>query len=146
MLARNIETEIEALVDTSLTEVKERWQATFGTEPPKGLSRKFMIRVLAHELQVCTFGKLKPRHAKQLKREIDPETHPITKSNAPTLVPGTRLLREWRGICHRVDVTEDGFRWENKTHTSLSAIAHSITGTRWNGPLFFGLRKGGNSQ
>ena len=146
MLARNIETEIEALDSASLAEVKGRWQATFGTEPPKGLSRKLMIRALAYETQVRTFGKLKPRHAKQLKREVDPVTRPINEPTAPTLEPGTRLLREWRGICHRVDVTEDGFRWENNTHTSLSAIARAITGTRWNGPLFFGLRKGGSTQ
>lgn len=141
MLARNMERDLEALSGATLVEVKEEWRNVFGTHAPGTMSRKLMIRALAHELQSRALGSLKPKLRKQLKRIIEQEAPLPGKSTAPPLQPGTRLLREWRGVCHCVDVTDDGFRWDNKTWVSLSAIARAITGTRWNGPLFFGLRK-----
>lgn len=141
MLARNMEMDLEALSGATLAEIKEKWLKAFGTDAPGSMSRKLMIRALAHELQSRTLGRLKPKVRKQLMRVIEPENPQPGKPNAPPLQPGMRLLREWRGVCHCVDVTDDGFRWNNQTWGSLSAIARAITGVRWNGPLFFGLRQ-----
>jgi DUF2924 family protein len=141
MLARNIDNELEALSIATLAEVKEQWRNVFGTDAPTNMSRKLLIRALAHEVQARTYGRLKPKIRKQLRRVMEPCAPSVHKPGVPSLQPGTRLLREWRGICHCVDVTDDGFRWNNQTWCSLSAIARTITGTRWNGPAFFGLRK-----
>ena len=141
MLARNMERDLEVLSEAPLAEVKEKWQKVFGTDAPGAMSRKLMIRALAHELQSRALGGLKPKIRKQLMRVIVPESPVPGKSAATALQPGPRLLREWRGVCHCVDVTDDGFRWNNQTWGSLSAIARAITGVRWNGPLFFGLRQ-----
>ncbi len=62
-------------------------------------------------------------------------------SSGPALAPGTRLLREWQGRTHQVTVLASGFEWNGVRYRSLSAIARSITGTAWSGPLFFGLRR-----
>lgn len=141
MLARNIENELEVLSGATLTAAKEEWRNVFRTDAPSKMSRKLMIRALAYEVQARSYGHLKPKVRKQLRREIEPDAPSIKKSGAQPLQPGTRLLREWRGVCHCIDVTDDGFRWNNQTWVSLSAIARAITGTRWNGPAFFGLRK-----
>lgn len=141
MLARNMERDLEVLSEAPLAEIKANWLKAFGTDAPGAMSRKLMIRALAHELQSRALGRLKPKVRKQLRRVIEPESPVPGKSIRPSMQPGTRLLREWRGVCHCVDVTDDGFRWNNQTWGSLSAIARAITGARWNGPLFFGLRK-----
>jgi hypothetical protein len=141
MLARNIDSELGALSRAPRVEVKEKWRNVFGTNAPGNMSRKLMIRALAYEVQAHNYGRLKPKVRKQLGRVMEQCTPPDNKPGAPPVQPGTRLLREWRGICHCVDVTDDGFRWNNQTWASLSAIARAITGTRWNGPAFFGLRR-----
>lgn len=141
MLVRNIDSELEALSSATLAEVKEQWRNVFGTDAPTNMSRKLLIRAQAHEIQARSYGRLKPKVRKQLRRVMDPSATSIKKPGAQPLPPGTRLLREWRGICHCVDVTDDGFRWNNQTWSSLSAVARAITGTRWNGPAFFGLRE-----
>lgn len=140
MLARNIERDLEALSGTPLAEAREEWRKTFRTAAPGRMSRKLMVRALAYEKQARTLGRLKPKVIKQLRQIVLAESSLPDKTAVPSLLPGTRLLRDWNGVCHRVDVTEDGFHWDSRTWSSLSAIAREITGTRWNGPLFFGLR------
>lgn len=116
MLARNMERDLEVLSEATLAEVKEKWQKVFGTDAPGTMSRKLMIRALAHEPQSRALDRLKPKIHKQLMRVIAPESPLPGKSTTPPLQPGTRLLREWRGVCHCVDVTNDGFRWNNQTY------------------------------
>ena len=103
-----------------------------------------MFRVLAYRLQADRFGDLDTESRRLLdgagspedagKRAVDP--------SRPTadVRPGTILAREWNGRMHRVTVLADGFAWNGKTYPSLSKIALAITGTRWNGPKFFGMR------
>lgn len=112
------------------------WSEVFGTPAPKGISRTFLRRFLAFEIQARRMGGLSKQVIAALKQ---PETGKKPKAIAPALKPGGRLLREWNGITHVVDVTETGFVWNGKTWRSLSAIARQITGAHWSGPRFFGL-------
>ncbi len=112
------------------------WSEVCGMPAPKGISRTFLRRFLAFELQARRRGGLSKQTIAALKQ---PETGPKPKAMAPALKPGGRLVREWNGVTHVVDVTETGFVWNGKTWRSLSAIARQITGAHWSGPRFFGL-------
>lgn len=110
------------------------WSDSFGTPAPKGLSQPFLRRFIAYEVQARRFGGL----PKDILRTM--EMQGATMSG-PRMKAGGRLLREWNGVTHVVDVLDRGFRWNGTTHRSLSAIARAITGARWSGPRFFGLRE-----
>lgn len=111
------------------------WQNVCGRNPPKGMSQSLMRRFLAHELQARGQRRAVERARKQVLR--------LTKSGVPAPSPGlrlgARLVREWQGVAHTVEVVEGGFVWRGGRYRSLSAIASAITGTRWSGPRFFGL-------
>ena len=139
---------LAALADATMAELKDQWSALFGAEPPP-YSRKFLESRLAYRIQELAYGGLKPETVKRLEalgeqidgknitlRRIRQEQRPIT---------GTRLLREWQGVEHVVTVQRDGFEWQGRPYQSLSAIARAITGTRWNGWTFFGLRARGDA-
>ena len=106
-----------------------------GSAVPKGLSKPFLRRFLAFELQARRNGGLPKGFAAKLRAAAVSERRP----KSPTLRPGGRLLREWNGKTHLVEVTDDGFVWNGQCYRSLSAIAREITGARWSGPRFFGL-------
>lgn len=111
------------------------WLSLFGTAVPSNMSRGLQRRFLAHALQVRAEGDLPAALAARLDRIAAGKDRPT----APVLQSGGRLLRQWNGITHVVDVTKDGYLWNGGTHRSLSAIARAITGARWSGPRFFGL-------
>lgn len=111
------------------------WSSIFATPVPKALSQTFLRRFLAAEIQTRRFGGL-PKHVRVAPAKSSDHA-PRLKS--PTLQPGGRLLREWNGVTHVVDVTADGFLWKGQGYRSLSAIAREITGAHWSGPRFFGL-------
>lgn len=112
------------------------WFEVFKTPAPKGMSRSFLRRFLAFEIQAWQVGGLSKQVLTALKM---PEGQAQPKASTPGLKPGGRLLREWNGVTHVVDVTEDGFVWHGETWRSLSVIAREITGAHWSGPRFFGL-------
>ncbi len=113
------------------------WGEVFGTPVPKRLSTAFLRRFLAFEMQARARGNLpKGFVAKLAKAARDDQFSP-----SPALKPGGRLIREWNGVTHVVDVVEDGFVWNGERYTSLSPIARAITGARWSGPRFFGLKR-----
>lgn len=112
------------------------WSDIFGAPAPKGISRTFLRRFLAFEIQARRSGGLSKQTVAALKR-ADSDAKP--KAMTPALKPGGRLLREWNGVAHVVDVTDAGFVWKGETWRSLSAIAREITGAHWSGPRFFGL-------
>ena len=131
--------------------LKELWREYFGVEPP-AYRKGFLVRGLAHRIQEVSYGGLTPATQARLDWLIAEENGPRrgrgrrpggAVSAAERLLTGTRLIREWKGIAHEVTVIEDGFEYQGRRYRSLSAIARAITGTRWNGPLFFGLRKSG---
>jgi hypothetical protein len=138
--AYEVAIDLASLSSLSYAELKSRWRETFGTAPPKGLSHRLMIYALAYETQTRDQGRLKPAIRRRLL-EIATSDMPGPVSESPPLTPGTRLMREWRGTVHVVDVTKDGLVWNGRVYSSLSAIARTITGTRWSGQRFFGLRK-----
>jgi hypothetical protein len=127
-------TDIEAMERTALITT---WSDVFGTPVPKRLSKPFLRRFLAFEIQARQFGGLPRGFAEKLARA----TNEKADTKSPALKPGGRLIREWNGVTHAVDVVEGGFIWDGQRHSSLSAIARAITGTRWSGPRFFGLKK-----
>ncbi len=126
--------------------LKELWREYFGVEPP-AYRKGFLVRGLAHRIQELAFGGLSPAHQARLDALIADEEAPKNGRKAGKSAPrrdqlllGTRLVREWKGVAHEATVIEGGFEYQGRRYRSLSAIARAITGTRWNGPLFFGLR------
>ena len=112
-----------------------RWRAAYGA-PPRKLSRALMEKALAYEIQCRAFGGL----SGAAKRALRAAAASTDGSTGPRLLnPGARLIREWNGIVHEVDVSGDGYVWQGQRYRSLTAIARAITGTKWSGPRFFGL-------
>ena len=139
-----LEIEIARLRDLDLRGLQARWHNEFGRRPPPHQPRHLMFRVLAYRLQADRLGDLDAGSQRLLdgagpaedagKRAID------LNRRTTNVRPGTMLAREWNGRMQRVTVLADGFAWNGKTYPSLSKVAQAITGTRWNGPRFFGLR------
>jgi len=111
------------------------WSQTFGTPVPKRISQSFLRRFLAFEAQARQSRGLPKGFVDKLQKAAKDKS----ASRSSTLKSGGRLIREWNGATHVVDVTDDGFLWKGQQHSSLSAIARTITGTRWSGPRFFGM-------
>lgn len=137
-----IEDNLVELAGLSREELAEKWRKRFGHAPPKGCGRSLLELAEAYAMQAMAFGALKP----SLRRKLEGEVQCSRKSRsarrtmkASHLTPGTRLVREWNGKTHHVDVVDSGFFWNGARHQSLSAIAREITGARWSGPRFFGL-------
>ncbi len=114
------------------------WKDVVGTPPPKKMSQGFMRSVLAYDLQAQDYGDLKAGALKRIK-SMGSEGAKRKYQRRGALKTGGRLMRDWNGISHIVEVTEDGYIWQGQPYRSLSAIARAITGTRWSGPRFFGL-------
>jgi hypothetical protein len=134
-----VEKEIAALAGESREAMIERWHAVYGRPPPKGISRRLLERSAAYQVQVKATGGLKPRLRRQLLSYATEDRRKRKTSPGGALSPGTRLVREWNGRNHTVEVVDQGFVWNGKVHRSLSAVAQAITGAGWSGPRFFGL-------
>ena len=119
-----------------LAELKANWRDVVGSEPPTSLCRDLLIRGLFHELQLEAHGRL----TRTERLELEAIATGRKANHSSPIKPGTRLLREWQGRTHEVTVTQDGYHWQGSTYRSLSQIARSITGTRWSGPRFFGVK------
>ena len=130
-----VEAEIAALEALSSAVLRERWSTLTGSPVPR-ISPKLLRLALAWELQARSFGGLSRATTRTLDQLGRGET-----LTAPAR-PGMRLVREWQGRVHVVTVGEDQVvRWEERPYRSLSEVARAITGTRWSGPAFFGLKK-----
>ena len=127
---------LEALEGATRQELIATWIEQFGQPPPSGLSQPMMIRILAWKTQARMHGGLSKRTRNRLKAIAGGEAKvkPVTQTPA-----GARLVREWNGVSHVVDVTEDGVVYRGERYASLSAVARRITGAHWSGPRFFGL-------
>ena len=122
--------------------LKECWQQLYGCPIPINASRTFLLYAIAHRMQEEALGEMKSGTRRILKKAAEDGTHG-RKMSMPgaSLKTGTRLLREWHGVTHEVIIMEDGVQFQGKHCRSLSEVARIITGTRWSGPLFFGLKK-----
>jgi hypothetical protein len=142
--SKTLDAEISHLRDLGVGELQVRWHNVFRRRPPPHLSRHLLLRVLAYRLQADRLGDLDGGSQQLLDGQESPEAagkRAVDPSRLTAEVrPGTMLAREWNGRLHRVAVLADGFAWNGKTYASLSKVARAITGTRWNGPKFFGLR------
>ena len=112
------------------------WVDLFGVDPPPRISQRLMRLMIASEIQWKASG----RSRAALMRRLEKLAADVPGPGKPRIKPGTRLVREWHGRKHVVDVTAGGFEWQGEVWPSLSAIAREITGTRWSGPRFFGVR------
>jgi hypothetical protein len=134
--------EIASLSKASINHLRERWKILSGMAPGGSISRSFLIRAVAYRLQEQAFGGLKPSTRRQLARvaEETADGNSRKKPQSRKAGTGTILVREWQGNAHRVTVLDDGLAFNGKRYRSLSEVAREITGSRWSGPRFFGLR------
>jgi Protein of unknown function (DUF2924) len=139
----SIAAQLAALPKTPTPELKQLWRELFDREPP-GFSRSYLVSRLAYRIQELAYGGLKPATRAKLDTladALDPKAARKRVINGP--VVGTQLIREWRGVEHKVTVLAYGFEWDGRRYKSLSAVARVITGTRWNGLVFFGVKRHG---
>jgi hypothetical protein len=138
---------LAALKATPIATLKQQWRELFGKEPPP-FSRTYIESRLAYRIQELAYGGLKPETVERLValgERLDGGNVVLRRIRADSRpLPGTRLLREHGGVEHVVTVRSDDFEFEGRPYQSLSAIARHITGTRWNGWTFFGLRTRGD--
>jgi len=134
---------VAALQSLPTSELKRQWGELFGTEPPP-FNRAYLQSRLAYRVQELAYGGLKAETRARLAalgEQLDGGNVVLRRVRADVRpLAGTRLLREHGGVEHTVTVLLDGFEWEGRPYRSLSAIARAITGTRWNGRTFFGLK------
>jgi Protein of unknown function (DUF2924) len=126
----------------------ELWRQLFEREPPLGIRKDLILPIVAHRLQEQALGGLSEpgcRRLRQLARafEADPNA---SFSTQPPVKPGTRLVRQWKEQVHVVEVETEGYAYKGTRYKNLSEIARLITGTRWSGPLFFGLKHKQSNQ
>lgn len=140
----SIPARLAALKTTSTPDLKQQWRDLFDSEPPP-FNRRYLESRLAYRIQELAYGGLKLetiRRLEMLGEELDggDKKKRGMRLDRDRPITGTRLLREWQGVEYIVTVTADGFEWQGRPSKSLSAIARAITGTRWNGWVFFGLK------
>ncbi len=128
--------EIAGLCDLSRADLVELWVELHGSPPIKTMTEGLLARGIAYEMQVRQIGGLTPAERKALGALAQGRTNP----NPRALKAGTRLYRSWRGVTQEILVLDSGFSWRGMNYASLSEVARAITGTRWSGPRFFGLR------
>ena len=139
-----------AELETLPTEkLRARWKVLNGQDPPR-FNRQFLIKRLAYRIQEIAYGGLDEQTRKRMDELLDDEGYdelgrkvekPVRRVNLNAIVPGAVLMREWHGEQHEVIALAGGvFEYRGMPYRSLSAVVRAITGTRWNGPAFFGLR------
>ena len=137
---------LAALQTASTADLKEEWRRLFGTEPP-AFNKRYLQDRLAYRTQELAYGGLAPQTVARLEalgERLDGGNVVLRRIRADSRpLPGTQLVRDWKGVRHVVTVLQDGFEFEGRPYQSLSAIARHITGTRWNGWTFFGIRTRG---
>jgi hypothetical protein len=148
MTTNSIPARVAALRTAPVSDLRAQWRDLFDTEPPP-FNRRHLENRIAYRIQELAYGGLKPETLRRLEilgEQYDSgnmTTRRIRHDARP--VAGTRLVREYRCVEHTVTVLADGYEWEGRPYRSLSAIARAITGTRWNGLIFFGVKQQGSA-
>jgi hypothetical protein len=140
-----VDAQIKELLKLSRMQLLEKWQALYNRAAPKGIRRELLVPLLTYRIQEIAYGGLKPSTLSELRRiarEIEHAPRGSEISMRRKIKSGSRLIRHWNGRAHEVLVTDTGFEYSGSSYRSLSQIARNITGTRWSGPLFFGLKAG----
>jgi hypothetical protein len=142
-LTDSVLVQVAALKTKPIQALKQQWRDLFETEPPP-YNRRFLEHRLAYRIQELAYGGLKPETIRRLKTIAqdldggDPARRRRPVKDRP--IAGTRLIREYQGVEHCVTVRNEDFEYRGRPYKSLSAIARTVTGTRWNGLVFFGLK------
>ena len=133
---------LAALADLDTVGLRAEWRRLYRSHPPLHIRRDLLVLAIAWKLQEKVHGGLTAAQKRRLAGMAEDlrKNGDLSAGPAIRLKPGLRLVREWRGETHDVLVLEEGFEWNGKRRRSLSAIAREITGTRWSGPRFFGLK------
>lgn len=138
-----VEAELERLRSMPIGELRALWRAKFKSAPPNAFGPDLLRRSIAHKIQEKAYGGFDAQTARLLNQLIAHYSKAPGRIVLPRRIkPGAILVRHWKKEMHRVTVLEGGFAYAGKTYESLSQIARLITGSRWNGPRFFGLRSG----
>lgn len=145
---KDLELEIARLRGLELPALRAVWEKHHGTTVPDTLRRDMLVRSILWQIQARAFGGLKPATRKYLLEVADATHSKTSAAPAPPLRirSGTKLIRAWQNQTHTVTALDEGFMWQGKRYRSLSQIARSITGTRWNGLVFFGVKRKSASQ
>lgn len=134
---------LAALKTTPTPDLKRQWRELFDTEPPL-YNRRFLESRLAYRIQELAYGGLKPETIERLEAlgdQLDGGNIVLRRTRAEEKpISGTRFIREWQGVEHCVTVRDHDYEYQGRPYKSLSAAARAITGTRWNGWVFFGLK------
>ena len=144
-MTQSVVARLAALKTTPTLGLRALWRELFATEAPP-YNRRFLENRLGYRIQELAYGGLKPETVERLDALADALDvgGRLPKRSRPTKdrpVAGTRLIREWKGAEHSVTVHDDFYEYQGRPYESLSVIARLITGTRWNGWVFFGLKR-----
>ena len=140
-MSERVLAELAALKVASFTDLRAKWRQLFDTPPP-AYNRRFIESRLAYRVQELAHGGFKSETIERLEAIADEVEGNVVRRPSSTARPiaGTRLIREWKGVEHTVTVRDQDFEYQGRPYKSLSAIARTIAGTRWNGLVFFGLK------
>src|ERR1700738_5135570 len=141
-----VEDELDRLATKPIAQLRARYREVFRSEPPKAFGPDLLRRSIAHRIQEKTYGGLSSATRRLLDHLVKAAmAKPNGRLELPRRIkPGSELVRMWKGKSYRVMVMADGFAYDGERFASLSEIASEITGTKWNGPRFFGLRPASN--
>lgn len=134
--------EIARLEGLAIDALRNEWRRLYQTSPPKRLSRDILLRGITYRLQELAHGGLSKGALRKLKPSNSESPSSMRRRRPVSFKAGTRLIREWHGQTHTVIIVDDGVEWRGQRYASLSVVAREITGTRWSGPRFFGLKTG----
>jgi hypothetical protein len=139
---QKLSAEVALLESLDVSQLRARWEILYETEAPTRFSRDLLMRAVAYRMQERVLGGLRPATRRLFERVSQNARgrQPIRVAPMRQLPPGALLIREWGGTKHQVTVLESGVMFRGKRYRSLSEVARVITGNRWSGPLFFGLK------
>lgn len=139
--AASVEKILAALAQMDVFLLRKQFRLLYGNEAPSSFSRQLLTYAVAYRVQAEAFGGLSAATHKQLLQLAKQSEGIEIATRTPKLVVGTRLVREWHGVLHEVQIMEDGVLWNGQHHRSLSLVARAITNTHCSGPRFFGLHR-----
>ena len=142
----NILRECAIFEEMSVKDLLHAWPRYFDTPPKNRSNKKYLVSELIYRLQELTYGGLTKHTIDRLEALAESEIVNERKNGSTQLAIGTRLVREVKGVEHHVTVSENGYEYQGVKYKSLSGVAFAITGTRWNGNVFFGLGKKKNTR
>jgi Protein of unknown function (DUF2924) len=146
-MSNPLEERLASLNKLNKSALSEVWQELFKAPAPSPFRRNFITPILAYKLQEQALGTTDARGEARRRKLCDLlKNRSFRATTFPVVKPGTRLVREWRGQVHIVEASEEGYEYKGERFASLSVIARQITGARWSGPLFFGLKSKNNAN